>query len=177
MAPATPSELRAAIDRLSTIELSDYFKQQRWPDWVEPTITRVVDAFAESSELERRQVLAYWKPEAAPPFGWYARKMAGVAVRTQAHSDLRNGLIAITLAAAGANNREQLPPLALLYDSAERIGGDANTLFAQVAVLFARAGKAFLAEFLARDPSQKSAGAFGFRAGVGPDGFDYVPLP
>lgn len=177
MERVTPAELRAAIDRLSALELFDYFKQHAWPEWVEPTIARLVDAFAGAGELERRQVLAHWNPEAAPPLAWYARKMAGVAVRTYARGDVRNGLVAITLAAGAAMNREHLPPLALLYDSALRIGSDADALFGNVAALFPPAGRTFLSSFLARAPSQKSASAFGFHAGVGPDGFEYVPLP
>ena len=173
----TSAEQRTAIDRLSAIELFDYFKQHTWPEWVEPTITRLVAGFADASVLERRHVLAHWKMAAAPPMGWYARRMAGVAVRRQMLSDARHGLIALTLAAADANNREHLPPLALLYDSAQRVDGNADALFGAVAKLFAPAGRQFIESFLAREPQQKSATTFGFHAGAGPEGFDYLPLP
>jgi hypothetical protein len=97
------------------------------PHFVEPS-------FATSSEAGRRQILDMWKGKDVSVLGWYGRKMAGQAVRNMSKDDVRNGLVA-TAIASFRDFRDELPTIALLYNSTVKIDEDPEELFNATAVL------------------------------------------
>jgi hypothetical protein len=109
-------------------------------------------------------------------FGWYARKVAGRAVRNRSILDLRAGLIAVAISVSGGDLRDCLPSLALLHQSALLLGEDPKKLFDEVPHMSTPSGSETLNSFLRRSSEQKKISTFGFREGTGPLRFDYIPL-
>jgi hypothetical protein len=95
------------FSRLKQLKIFDYYKKGM-PEFVEPLITGLVSSFGTYSELEQRKIVAAaLPPEISGNFGWYARKMAGRAVRESSRTDLWNGLVA-KLISAGFDFRDEL---------------------------------------------------------------------
>jgi len=163
---------------LSEVSPYVYFKKRGMPTFVEPLVTKFVDAIAASgSEWDRQGLFAAFDAKTADTFGWYARKLAGRCVRDESHTDLLRGLIALLVAAEQrGDSRDLLAPLALLYNSAHLLHEDADALFQEVSSMSTGRGRDFLQNFLKRPPSQQSISIFKFSEGAGPHGFDYVPL-
>jgi hypothetical protein len=165
-----------AVSRLSGVRIFDYFKKRCMPDFVEPLVTTLVDSLSSSPEREWRQFLSITRGELSPIFGWYARKLAGRAVRDRSRKDLLRGLVALAISASKGEFRDAMAPLSLLYNSAVKLQEDPKFIFdeasrkstAQVAQLFR--------SFADRSAGQRSISMFGFSEGAGPAGFDYVPL-
>jgi hypothetical protein len=121
------SDWAGEFSRLKQLTIFDYYKKGM-PEFVEPLITELVSSFGTYSELEQRKIVtAAVRPEISGKFGWYARKMAGRAVRESSRTDLWNGLVA-KLISAGFDFRDELPVMALLYNSAARLGGESKIL-------------------------------------------------
>jgi len=170
------SDLSKAIHDLSQIRIFDYFKNRSMPDFVEPLTIELINSFASLSQPERHEVLDAVSPELASVLGWYARKVAGRAVRERSGADLRNGLIAVALGVSKADFTDMLAPLALLYNSAVELKEDPKMLFEAGSRLSTKPVQELFEGFLNRPVNQKSIVAFGFSEGTGPHGFDYFPL-
>jgi hypothetical protein len=67
------------------------------PDFVEPLVTALVDYLSSSPQPEHRQLLSITPPSISPIFAWYARKLAGRAVRNRSQKDLLRGLVALAI--------------------------------------------------------------------------------
>lgn len=171
--PLDPLEI---VKQLSHFTIFDYFKSRSMPDFVEPLITELVASFSSYPEIQQRQLLSTVTPEMSSLLGWYARKLAGRAVRDCSHEDLRNGLLALLISAHGGDFRDAMAPLALLYNSALRLQEEPKALFETASTALSQPAKKLLDEFLKRPADLKSVQAFGFSEGMGPHGFDYVPL-
>lgn len=165
------------FEKLDQIGLFDYFKKRSMPEFAEPYITEIVEIYVSAPNTDRERLLKMisGKNKAGMVFGWYARKLAARAVRYESQRDLRNGLIAIVIACEVTGSRDLLSPLCLLYDAALRLQVDPQVLFGTTCEGSPPVER-WLAEFLARTPEQRSIKAFGFSEGVGPHGFDYLPL-
>jgi hypothetical protein len=172
----TLEEWPTAIDRLSKTSAYDYLKNRSMPEFVEPLLLDIVKSFSSSSESQRRQMLTMMSLRASDVFGWYARKLAGQAVRNQSVNDLSNGLVALAIAAPNGDMRDLFSPLALLYRSAVELKQDPAILFDAVSRLTTEPGRKLFKSFLNRPENLKSIDVFGFSKGTGPLGFDYVPL-
>ena len=146
------------------------------PPFVEPLITDLVEAFAKISDLERAEVLASWKREAEPCIGWYARKLAGRAVRDHSEKDLRNAMVAIAISSCFEDPRELAGCFWLSFRSARHLALDGHKVFRDAAALVPGAGSEALLGFLKREPSLQDIATFGYSEGTGPFGFDYLPL-
>jgi hypothetical protein len=98
-------------------------------------------------------------------------------VRESSRTDLWNGLVA-KLIAAGVDFRDELPVMALLYNSAARLGENPGSLLEEVVKTFpaAESGRKLFEMFLKRPDELKSIHSFGYSEGQGPHGFDYIPL-
>lgn len=164
------------VRRLRRVKIFDYFKSRSMPDFVEPLISELVASFSSYSEIQQQEVLSTISPEVSSLFGWYARKLAGRAVRDCSREDLRNGLFALLISAHSGDFRDAMAPLALLYNSALRLQEDPKVLFEKASRASSQPVKNLLEEFLRRPIDLKSIQTFGFSEGVGPHGFDYAPF-
>jgi hypothetical protein len=172
----TPPDWPEAVLRLSKVTIFDYFKNRSMPAFVEPLVDELVSSFASSSPVERRKLLTSVSPELSSVLGWYARKLAGRAVRDRSTFDLKNAMAALALVASRADFRDAMAPLALLNNSALLLGEDPRSLFDAASKMSTQPAADLFRAFQSRPSDQKSIGAFGFSEGVGPHGFDYVPL-
>jgi hypothetical protein len=147
------------------------------PEFVEPLVTGLVSSLGTYSDLEQRKILTALTPDVSWVVGWYARRVAGRAVRESSRTDLWNGLVA-SLISAGVDFRDETPALALLYNSAVRLGENPGLLFEIVVKTFpsAQSGRKLFEMFLKRPDELKSIDTFGYSEGQGPHGFDYIPL-
>jgi hypothetical protein len=166
----------SAIRQLSDVTAYDYFKKRSMPEFVEPLAAELVVWFGSSSELQRQQMLSNVSPRLCPVLGWYARKLAGRAVRDHSQDDLWNGLIAAAISASQEDFRDLMAPLALLHNSALLLRQDPVSLFEAAAKTSTIGVATFFRSFLDRSPEKKSISVFGFSEGKGPQGFDYIPL-
>jgi hypothetical protein len=171
------SDWADGFSRLNQFKIFDYFKKRGMPEFVEPLVTELVSSFGTYSDLEQRTILSAVTPEISSVLGWYARKMAGRAVRESSRTDLWNGLVA-ALIFAGVDFRDEMPALALLSNSAVRLGENPGHLLETVAKISpaAQSGRKLFEMFLKRPDELKSIHTFGFSEGQGPHGFDYIPL-
>jgi hypothetical protein len=169
-------DLSSTIDQLNRVRIFDYFKKRSMPDYVEPLVTELVGSFASSPESLRRQLLAVISPEISSVLGWYARRLAGRAVRDRSRADMWNGLIAMAICASQGDFRDAMAPLALLHRSAVHLKEDPRALFETAARLSTQSAVELFGAFLNRTHAQQSIDVFGFSEGLGPDGFDYLPL-
>jgi hypothetical protein len=165
-----------AIDQLNQVRIFDYFKKRSMPEFVEPLVTELVSSFDSSPEFRRRQLPFLVSPVLSSVLGWYARKLAGRAVRENSRADLRNGLIAMAISVSKGDFRDAMAPLALLHHSALYLKEDPRVLFEAVSKMSTQSAVEIFEAFLSRPLTQKSIDVFGFSEGAGPHGFDYVPL-
>lgn len=154
----------------------DYFKRRSMPDFVEPLVSELVKSFPYYSENQQRQILSGVSAPVSSVLGWYARKLAGRAVREQSREDLCNGLLALGISAHGGDFRDVMAPLSLLYNSAVRLQEDPTVLLEKVFTSPTDCAKRLVEEFSKRPVALRSIQTFGFDEGRGPHGFDYVPL-
>jgi hypothetical protein len=175
MSNPTPDYV-SMISRLSQVRAHDYFKNRAMPSFVEPLLEELLELVETSPQVLRQQLLASVTIELSSVLGWYARKLAGRAVRDHSIRDLRHGLLAIAVRLAKDDPRESLAPLSLLYNSSLLLDQDPVALFPQIVEKSTPAASAFFTNFLRRPPEIRSIAPFGFREGTGPHGFDYIPL-
>jgi hypothetical protein len=69
-----------------------------------------------------------------------------------------------------------MSPLALLYNSALKLQVDPKIVFDKAARVSTAQAVELFKSFTDRPADQKSISTFGFSEGIGPSGFDYVPL-
>jgi hypothetical protein len=165
-----------AIQQLNQVQIYNYFKKRSMPEFVEPLVTKLIDSFVSNPALHRDQLLDYVSPQLSMLLGWYARKLAGRAVRDHSKGDLWRGLIALAISASKGDFRDVLAPLALLHNSVLLLDEDPKLLFEAASKTSTASVEQLFASFLDRSPAEKSIIAFGFSEGSGPAGFDYVPL-
>ena len=165
-----------AIHQLSRVRIFDYFQERSMPEFVEPLVTEVVNSLSSIHESYRRQLLSAVSPELSSVLGWYARKLAGRAVRDHSREDLVHGLVALAISASKGDFRDAMAPLALLYNSALHLQEDTKSLFEAASSLSTPQVAELFNSFINRPLDQKSIGVFGFSEGIGPFGFDYLPL-
>ncbi len=164
------------VSQLNKVRTFDYFKKRSMPDFVEPLVTELVTSFVSSDESDRQKLLSIVSLELSDLLGWYARKLAGRAVREGSREDLWNGLIAMAISISKGDFRDAMAPLSLLYNSAVRLKEDPQTLFMAASKTSTHSVVEVFEGFLQRPLEQKSIGVFGFSEGTGPEGFDYLPL-
>ena len=146
------------------------------PEFVEASVLELVESFTSGAESQKAQILSVVSPQLSSLLGWYARKLAGRAVRDKSRKDLRDGLIALVIAANETDFRDIMAPLALLHNSALLLHEDPQVLFEEAANATTRTVRNFLEQFASKPAKLKSIQAYGFEEGTGPLGFDYVPL-
>ena len=164
------------LARLDTLQGYDYFKRRSMPDDFEPLVTELVTSFGAAPDDRRNELLARVSPEACFVLGWYARKLAGRAVREGSHPDLWNALVATAIRASKEDYRDVMSVMAILYNSAIRLDEDPRAPFTAAARTSTPAVVKLFEGFLNRPDDMKSISVFGFSEGVGPEGFDYLPL-
>jgi hypothetical protein len=165
-----------AVHRLSSVQASDYFNKRAMPQFVEPLVTELVKYFSSCTDLHRQQLLSTTSRELSTVLGWYARKLAGRAVRDHSREDLRNGLVALAIDAGIADPRDATATLAILHNSALHLNEDPKSLIEQAARISTQLVVKYFTAFLNAPLDQKAISNFGFSEGMGPSGFDYLPL-
>jgi hypothetical protein len=146
------------------------------PHFVEPLVKELVTGYVAGTWADRQALLPLLSPGVCVALGWYARMLAGRSVRERSPQDLRDALVGLAIASYKEDYRDLLGVLALLYNSAVRLGEDATSLFTSIMSVCDSSAASFLATFLKRTEDRKAISVFGFSEGVGPHGFDYVPL-
>jgi hypothetical protein len=165
-----------SILKLSEVRACDYFKRRAMPAFVEPLVTEIVTSLVCSDEARREELLSLVSRSVCPAFGWYARKLAGRAVRERSRSDLWNGVVALGMCARVDDMRDLMAPLALVHNSAIRLGEDARALFGSASRMCGQSIETLFMEFLDGPSCARAIGTYGFSEGAGPCGFDYIPL-
>jgi hypothetical protein len=164
-----------AMLQLGAVRAFDYFKARAMPQFVEPLLEDLLDSFCAGSRDQQRHLLQMFLEHRSPCFGWYARKMAGQAVRNASETDLWRGLVANAIGSVW-DYRDALSALALLYNSALRLGKNPKVLLHEVAELSKRPSSDAIRAFADGPPDLREIGKYQFSEGVGPLGFDYIPL-
>lgn len=172
----TPNDWPDVLEQLKQVTIFDYFKNRSMPGFVEPLVGELVRSFAISPPDKQRNLLTEISREVSSILGWYARKLAGRAVREGSTEDLRNGLIALSISASKGDLRDVMAPLALLHNSALLLHQDPVPLFEGALRMTTPSAADGFTSFLDRPVDQKSINIFGFSEGAGPHGFDYLPL-
>lgn len=167
---------QSATRQLDEVKIFDYFKKRSMPDFVEPLVAELVTSVTSSPERYRHLLNSSMTSEFSAVLGWYARKLAGRAVRENSREDLWNALAAMAILASRGDFRDAMAPLALLHNSALRLHEDPKPLFERAAEISTQPVRQLFSSFLDGPAEQISIRAFGFVEGVGPFGFDYVPL-
>ena len=164
------------LNKIAGVHAFDYFKNRAMPAFLEPTLTTLITDVISMPDIERAALLARWHTDCSGPLGWYARKLAGRSVRNGSVQELERACVAIALASRTGDFRDELGVAALLYESAKRLAESPDALFERVSRLMDARGASLLRGFLRRAPHLRSIESFGFSAGRGPEGFDYLPL-
>jgi hypothetical protein len=164
-----------AVQRPSGITPFEYFKKRAMPEFVEPLVTELVKHFVSCNDLRRKVLLSGGPQELSTTLGWYARKLAGRAVRDNTFEDLWNGLVGLALA-ANVDPRNSIAVLALYYNSAIRLKQDPNLHIIRAAKISTPLVEEYFTAFTDAPPDQRTIGKWGFSEGAGPSGFDYLPL-
>ena len=163
------------VHQLASIRAYDYFKKRAMPNFAEPLVTELVKYLSSCTDVHRQQLLSTAPFELETVLGWYARKLAGRAVREHSREDLLNGLVALAIAAR-ADPRDAIGTLALFYNSALLLKEDPKSLIEQTANKSTQSVAEYFTAFANAPADQKALSKFGFSEGTGPSGFDYVPL-
>lgn len=165
--------------RLCSLTTYNYFRSKGMPAFAEPLITEFVESFARWSDVDRQKAITVWRKEngdqASDTLGWYARKMAGRAVREGSQQMFKNGLVAIGIAASAGDLRDNFAVLSLLSRTASKLGLHCTDSPCAKALSGTPEIEAILT-FMARAPADRAIERFGFSEGQGPFGFDYLPL-
>lgn len=166
------------LGTLAGISAFDHVRARAMPDFVEPLVVELIDDFEASASEERDEFLAAVSPGAARALAWYARRMAGRAVRESSPQLLWSGLVALAMAAPQFDFRDDLGLLALLYRSAEHLRVNPKELLARAATLTSTFGReTFFRHLIEGGPVGRRIERFGYSEGTGPQGFEYLPLP
>jgi hypothetical protein len=156
------------------VDIFDYYKKREMPVFVEPLLERLVAGFPALPEPLREEITSSLGVTTFGLLGWYARRLAGRAVREASKSDLLKAIIAEVIGRKW-DPRDSMSGLALIVNSARKLGVSPGAL-ADCLGSIAGAAHSVLDPFLARPTELQSIRVFGFSEGVGPLGFDYVPL-
>ena len=104
----------------------------------------------------------------------YAERMASLAVRENSVDTLSKGLVALRIASKLIYVKEALPVLALMYNSANKLGIDPTNLFSTLVLRDGDELKVFVDSFLSRSAEDRSIQAMGYVEGEDEAGFRYV---
>ena len=109
-------DISGVMNDLGQVRLFDYFKKRSMPEFVEPLIEELIASVSSMSALQRDQLRTVVNDRAAGILGWYARKVAGRAVRNSSPEDIWKAVLALAIAACKSDWRDTLAPVALVYD-------------------------------------------------------------
>ncbi|MEY9894787.1 hypothetical protein ABIA35_008091 [Catenulispora sp. MAP12-49] len=104
----------------------------------------------------------------------FAARTASLSVRNASVGQLRQGIIAILVAAGVEDDRELLIPLSLLFRAAELIGVDALEVVGDLLDSVSSRGLALIREFASRNPSDRAISLMGYREGEDRTGFRFI---
>jgi hypothetical protein len=170
------TDLTQKIRTLDSVSAYQYFKARQMPDFIEPIVVEILQDYIANSDSWRSSLRSHLTQTAAQKFGWYARRTAGQAVRESSTHHLKEAALAIALDAEIEDYRDLVPTLALLCNSAVRLQHDPASLFASAFQLSSPRVARLLADFASLPSDRRDIRKFGFHEGVGPHGFDYIPL-
>ena len=103
----------------------------------------------------------------------YAERMASLAVRENSVDILSKGMAALGIASRLIYVKESLPVLALIHDSASKLGVDPPELFSTLPLHEGDELKAYVDSFLNRSGEDRSIQAMGYVEGEDEGGFRY----
>ncbi|HET9181578.1 MAG TPA: hypothetical protein VFP59_05555 [Candidatus Angelobacter sp.] len=144
----------------------------KYNDSVAEMIRQVCELYLKSDAAHRQEIRESFTADFA--LFWFAKDMAVRAVRENEVDRVRKGLIAVLIEGARRDVRDTLFPIALLYNSASKIGADPHKLFNWAASISNEKMKSILDEFLSRPASLREINKFGFREAQTETGFDYA---
>jgi hypothetical protein len=138
-------------------------------------IKALSDVFASATSEERRAMTCLVQPSFSFIFLWFAKEMAIQPIRQNSQQTIIDGVTALLIEDCKFDRRDSTVPLALLYQSAEKLGLNTNLLFTGAVQMASVVGTEFVLEFLRRPSATKSIEAFGYAEGEDSGGFMYVP--
>lgn len=167
-----PPSLQHTLAQLQQSQVRAYH-QSALPSALDDEVAALVRQFAQADEAQRQAIDAQVTEEHSYGFLIFAERMAALAVREQAASRLRDGLLAIGLERFRLDLREDLMVMSLLHHSALRIGADPDATFRAVYdAVPAQVAREF-ETFIQRPAELKRIGTMGYREADDAGGFRY----
>jgi len=172
---------KSEVPMRSTQELRDFFKnppKREYSVALEEAMTAVVKMFEAADETGRRAITSALSSHARNGFLGYAADMAVLAVRRQSPVLIEQGLTALVIEGASQDLRDSIVALAKLYNSAVKLGMNADKAFEKAASL-AEPGtmRAEIHGFPLRQPEVRNLKAFYETEETTQEGFRYKQLP
>ena len=172
---------KSQIPMRTTEELRDLFKnppKRQYSVALEEAITAVVKIFEAADENERRAFASDLSPHARNRLLGYAADMAVLAVRRQSRGLIEQGLVALVIEGGTRDLRDSIVALAKLYNSAVKLGMNAEKSFETAAGL-AEPGmlRTEIHGFPLRRPEDRSLKAFYQTEETTEEGFRYKQVP
>jgi hypothetical protein len=144
------------------------------PSAKDDEITRLVEDYLAEPAPERLKIASGLNDSQASWLGTYAHRAAIVSVRKQSPAILRNGIVALLMAALITDGRDSTMTLSVLYRAAQLLGlGDGAFRNAASDAPDAQA-EGLLLGFLNRADPDKTVQKMGYREETGPHGLIIV---
>ena len=132
------------------------------PDPLDEELSRFVAVYLASSPDEREALVAQLTPVHTQFLTAFGERMASFAQELGSPTPLRDGLVALGIAAARQYHKEIIPVLALIDDSARELGSDPAPLFADAAAAVTPPAPDWLLDFPARPEEFRTPEAMGY---------------
>jgi hypothetical protein len=134
----------------------------------------LVCEYSDADATLRNEMVQYVRPVFSHLFFSYTRNAAVNAVQRSDPQLLKCGLISLAIENLTFDRRDSLIQLALLNNSALKLGLNPDDFFRSVVPIVSDRFARFLRNFMSRDPQERAIELFGFQeAETG--SFDYVP--
>lgn len=162
--------LEATLEKLAS-EYTHGYGPSPLPSQIDQEIESLVDAVAAGDETGT-------PPGMGETHGFvlmaYAERMASLAVRETSGDILSKGMTALGIASRLVYVKEALPVLALMHNSAIKLGVDPTKLFSALALNEGDELKSYVDSFLNRSAEDRSVQAMGYVESEDEGGFRYA---
>ena len=163
--------LAALLVLLKSAIGSAYYKQPI-PSEIDKGINKILEEFAAFDQVDMKQIADGVSGDDARVLGFFAERMASLAVRENSIAHLKQGVVALLIYAQTEDPRDVVLVLSLLHDAGIKISGNPKQVFNEVSSVIGDAQ--LLSGFLARSDEDKSINAMGYEESESSEGFLYT---
>jgi len=164
--------LLSSLLALLKLALKSAYYQQAIPSKVDEGICNMMTSLYTSDKAEQEVISDGITGDDARILGFFAERMASLAVRENSVERVSQGLSALLLYARTEDPRDVLLVLSLLHDAAIKTSRTPKKVFEEASLIFG--GTGLLADFLNRSDEDKSIDAMGYKESKNEEGFLYV---